>query len=597
MHMVLGVVRVFALLCLVKYFGCNAGEYGQCSDAWEIDADSEDVFEVNLLQTHVALGSPATPRLQVDSKLHLSSETPQSTKTHVLPEIDKLEKEPAAVATKPVVAKSDPPPTSAVKDDFVHLLQTELELLPSEDVQMNHSAAWMFVSGACLFTMFALWYEIKIQGIGEDAQDSKTSGSANEANSRILSPMVIEIPLKVRDDRWDFIRLVLIWALIGTHLVGSIRFEAGLYLGDTYPGLAAHAFSGLVFLSGMFSSSPEAKPVMMTLVGLPATIFLLGALTWATSTLTLGRQDNFEIGRSMAECYLTCMFLWRLTVPPLFHCCDLCRAPKSIAFSLVCAASWILASPASHVQDPLVLHFAAMPKIYLHWNMLICSAPFFAAGMMLTPQRWSELMDQRSLTFAAYVTLTTFALAEMWLGLHGLLHPQNFYALRTAMMFCVVFASTFVIGSWIAPLKAILPRVAEHVIGCSRRSCQAFNFHWALFVLPGGRLGFPVFAGEFSRVGARSQAVIICLTSLWLTLVLSSQFTEYLCGWLLNLPIKLVEVLSNYIDGKSKASQKAFEAFEPIYFRKEAQSSTTQKTIAFCNGGHLMPSEPILSGA
>jgi hypothetical protein len=438
---------------------------------------------------------------------------------------------------------------------------------------------------------------MKIPRDGEDVQDSMTKGSANgfynrKANTNPnTSSIVTEIPVKVRDDRWDFIRLVLIWALIGSHLVSSFHFEAGLQFSrNSFPGLAAYAFGGLVFLSGMFSASLQAKSVMMTLVGLPATLFLLAALTWAASVLTPGRKDTFEIGRSMAECYLECMFLWRLTVSPLFYCFARCKAPKILPLALVCVTSWILAYPKFHMPDTLELHIAALPKICLPWHLLISNAPFFAAGVLVTPKRWSELMDKRALTLAAYVLLSIFFLSSLWPSSYKVLSLRKIQPFDTLEMFCVVFASTFVIGSWLAPLQAMTPTLAQHLTCCSRRCCQAFNFHWVLFVLAGGRLGFPFFARKLVHMNARSEAAIVCLTSLWLTLVLSSRFAELACGWLLNLPVNLVDFLSKYIEINSNASEKAFEAFEPVYFRK---FDYAQKTPAFS----MRPSELILSGA
>lgn len=274
------------------------------------------------------------------------------------------------------------------------------------------------------------------------------------------------------------------------------------------------------------------------------------------------------MGRSMAEWYVECMFIWRLAVPPLFRLSGLLGTPKVLPLLVVCAASYAAASH-STLPDPLEFEFHTVAiRMCFPWRMLVLNAPFFGAGLLFSPDGWSELMDKRHVVPVAYILFAVFGLASLWpppFGAHSwealLGSSLGVCAVKSVTL---VFVTTCIIGSWLQPLKHVAPSAVDYLIRCSRRSLQAFNLHWALFVLLGGRLGLASLARKLLPLGTASQAVIFTVASFWLTLVLSSRLADCLFGWLLNLPVQLVEILNQYVETNNKALQKALEAFGPV---------------------------------
>jgi hypothetical protein len=616
-------LHFLVLRCLADLRSCTTQTSSKVSSCFDldVDADAEEIYEVSFLQTRLAVGDQRSLLKHGDQ----AAVAPAKPEIAVVAAAQSLLAKPdiagvAAAAQSPVPDTSD---EATLQDPFAHLLQTELQLSPpsnasSEGVGLGAAAdrvagtstraavaaavhaqhkskvsgdevepvAWTFMSCSFIFTLLCIWHGLQTPSTAGDSQDKTSHGVfSNQYDSHVAGPIIAELRLSGKDDRWDFIRLLLIWALISSHLAGSFYAKAGLSLDQAIPGVAAWAISGFVFLSGMFSSSLSTKPMMMTLVGLPCTLFLLAAVTWIATIVSPGKMDTFEIGRSLAEWYVECMVLWRLTVSPLFRFSEKLGTPRALPFLVVCGFSCALLS--CTFRDPLEIDVRLIPiRLCFPWRMFATNAPFFAAGLLFSPSRWSELMDQRRAIWAAYFCLAMCALASQWphpfgaaSWAHLLGNTLGLYAFGTV---CMVVATTLVIGSWLGPLKQLAPTVADHLICCSRRSLQAFNLHWPLFVLLGGRLGLANLAQWLIPVGSASlasQSIVIVSTALWLTLVLSSHFSELLFGWLLNLPVQLVDILSQRIDGGSRATQKALDVFGVVKIA-EVSDSLDQVTYA-----------------
>lgn len=419
--------------------------------------------------------------------------------------------------------------------------------------------AWVYIAACSLYTLLAAMREQAVPRT-EESNDGKLKDSVSTAQSAttVAGFTVTKVPHKDTDGfsaRLDFIRLILIWLIIGSQVSTTFEGARGSHI------LLPSAMKSLVFLSGMFSSNFSYKPFMMTLAGLPCTLLLLSVLSVAVSGVAPSdpgqRVALLEIGRSLADCYLQCMFVWRLTLAPSFRLARHFRIPQIVPFAAVCIASYASCTRVD-LPDFFQLRFDLIPvKVIFPWRMIASHAPCFAAGLWFTPEQWSSLMDQRNLTVLALICM-------------ALLHASTWLPLQSASAFVtpfsqvvLIFAPTWVIASLFGPLERSAPKAVEHLVSCGRRSHYAFYLSWLLFAVLGSRSGAARLVQGLIPVLYKTSGVAY-LTALWLTLVLSCRLSDVLFGSLLNMPVRLAERLGDFAAGNSGAEHKALEALEPI---------------------------------
>mmetsp|Transcript_35601 Transcript_35601/g.80482 ORF Transcript_35601/g.80482 Transcript_35601/m.80482 type:complete len:526 (-) Transcript_35601:105-1682(-) len=344
---------------------------------------------------------------------------------------------------------------------------------------------------------------------------------------------------------WDVMRFLLELMVIATHCSQYLFQTSEVWT-------TVIRMPAFVFIAGVFGSSVAYRSVTSMLC------YCLGTAAMATVVDTivqriLSRQVgvplllSFEWSLNLFW-FLPGLFVWRMTITPLFHYAKVANVPRVIPLVVVQAVSYLL------------LH----TSLNTHWlsRMTLYQAPSFAVGLLLSPSDWSEALAKPGIVIVAagtlvswYLLLVLYPEPRAWnsvaclarcrddhvpnvavdahLGLESFAMDTAMVLLRTvlSLSFCTLVQACVVV------LEPRARRLVSCMSGWGSRTLYAYVLHNLLLKAAGHK--------ALSQIGPRLLAasglprlLLVYLFALQFNVVLSSRGTETIFRWMM-LPLWL----------------------------------------------------------
>jgi len=309
---------------------------------------------------------------------------------------------------------------------------------------------------------------------------------------------------------FDVARFVLEYVVIYSHLVSLL----GLVDWGISQWLTAYKMPAFIFITGIFGSSVAYDSLAKMLCYTVGTTILLLVfrlievqIIWGSEELGQQVGKNFHLNDfAPGLWFLEVLFVWRLTVSPLFFAARrLGRSVVSVGAAFVFV--WVL----SFLLLGWTKHFTVWIYGQYNWQHLLFFAPFFAAGLLRTPEQWDELFRKRgvqaacALYFVAFHVLTAISGFKHWNrstaclpsdaeSCYVHLYPQAMYSgvhagaffydlLMFALRVCLAISTVCLLCAASRALELLSPRAISLAAGWGSRTLFAYTLHAHLFTV------------------------------------------------------------------------------------------------------------------
>lgn len=343
-------------------------------------------------------------------------------------------------------------------------------------------------------------------------------------------------------------------------LLGVIWTQLLLAFGNGVIASTLHEFvwPAWFLLAGIFGSSLAYESVARVICYSITTNALLASL--GIMFAFFNYSESVVISDFVGGAWvLWCLLFYRLTITPLFHTARAFGVPVVMLLVLTYVVSYasrlrFTAAPPPDVVDlqpHQIEHLLLMVKSFdATFHSALLNAPYFAAGLLLSPSQWNDLLSSTwfrcvaavngALWFGLTVTpilcsLGHWRCAERPWGVKLLIHADilsgfwsdvSCYFTRASavlLILCVLFACASFLRRW-------APKLADFLGGCGSR----IRYTLALFVL--WYMIRPCILSPphlpFQRSRGMTDLGMGC-PALFLALVLTSSGTQQLLRWII----------------------------------------------------------------
>mmetsp|Transcript_83200 Transcript_83200/g.185895 ORF Transcript_83200/g.185895 Transcript_83200/m.185895 type:complete len:338 (+) Transcript_83200:44-1057(+) len=302
-------------------------------------------------------------------------------------------------------------------------------------------------------------------------------------------------------------------------------------------------------VSGVFGQSINRTSLVNMCCYTIGTVILTCVLMDSVSSVL------FETGEPVSRIggwYLLALFLWRITISPLYHVgTRICNVPSWIIFIFIFVAAGFTLQSISVAHEQL-LYFR-----FPYALQILTLAPYFAAGHLLSVQDWSRLLfDRRLVVLGGVVVMAwyaglTFSHWFQGFNIHAgcgnhwpvLCLREDSFKISSwfwvhAQRLPIVLAAICMLGGF-ADLLQYLPLgwFSKVVFDCGTRTLYAYVLLPPLFTTP-AKNTFDCLLSPFQT----SRPYWICTSSgpmdipgvflgIWAVLVLNSRFSELIFSW------------------------------------------------------------------
>eukprot|EP00929_Paragymnodinium_shiwhaense_P116043 TRINITY_DN8528_c0_g1_i1.p1 TRINITY_DN8528_c0_g1~~TRINITY_DN8528_c0_g1_i1.p1 ORF type:complete len:555 (+),score=73.91 TRINITY_DN8528_c0_g1_i1:91-1755(+) len=335
----------------------------------------------------------------------------------------------------------DPP---ELQDLDTRLLQARLKMVTLSATSSNLSAAsnssanvtdqqqilqrlqlaptnWKFpalIGFICLYAMAALSYE------------AASGPDEAQKESRVLE--------------WDAVRLFMQVAIVASHVQKFVMIDADGFTGGwaniattllIKPTVARQTFEHLTnfgewlvfgydglfrmptfaFISGVFGQKVDKATLLRVICYTFGTYYIVMLFFGCMHLASGGAVRSPPLWGTNPYWYLVDLFLWRVTLSPLFAAIkDRTLTARIAAFVAVSVVSYGCYDFFGHLE-PALFSLRSRTALAVPQSECFALGPFFALGLVLPHRRWTELLRSRRLQ-----TIALFALAALY---GGLLNP------------------------------------------------------------------------------------------------------------------------------------------------------------------------------
>jgi len=382
-----------------------------------------------------------------------------------------------------------------------------------------------------------------------------------------------DIQMSPRFEAWDAVKFF----LVGCVLFGHTDMFMENWMGRQYMWWALpYGIAGLVFVTGVFSATPagqlfaSTKSYMVTLVGIPCTLLLFDLMISFVCLITPGIHI-FQVGRSGVEWYLECMMVWRPVLPFMFNVLKKIRIPGEVTLLMIYLSTyciWVQFPVDPEVVSSNLADIVVFQSMY-PWRLLVVQAPFFALGMVRTPEEWQSMFSHRT---SKIIGCTTFAVYSIGINFSplfrsaydtscvldeqckGLWFPVSIYSvnefsLATLAQFSWIYLQRTILILALVPtmavitdcVKAFAPITAKMWLAMGTRTFYGYLLHWVLWIVPACRCGVKADFLSTRTNYPYSFRVLPFVVGPIVHMALCSRLSEYWFGFLLKTPQWIAE--------------------------------------------------------
>lgn len=341
-------------------------------------------------------------------------------------------------------------------------------------------------------------------------------------------------------------------------LVGIIWTQLMLAFGHSVFTSTLHEFvwPAWFFMAGIFGSNMAYESLTRVICYSVTTNCLLASIGTLLSLVNYHSQALPFSAFFGGAWVLWCLLLFRLTITPLFHISRALRVPPVLLVALIhfCSyASRLHMSPTDVVVDlhaRQIEHLLLMVKTYnATIQSALLNAPYFAAGLLMTPTHWHSLLSSTWFVGIAaanglvWVILTVTPLLcslghwqcpERPWGVKLLIHADNLsgffedavcYVTRMSavlVLLCILLAGA-------SFLTSMAPNISSHLGACGSRIRYTITLFaiWYMIrpcILVTPKLPF------YQSTGMND--ITMGFPALFIALILTSSGTQQLFRWI-----------------------------------------------------------------